>query len=356
MKNEKVYFRKDGRYYAQYKKGVKENGKIFYGYIYGKTKEEVLNKKEKMINSNSIIDKSLFSGDIFNWLKSIKISCKISTYSNYEYTCYSHLIPNFGFYKRSQINRNMIDDFTQKLLNNGLESKTVKDILIVLNQILKYVGIHINITMPKVKKKKIQIFSKEEQLKFEKYLSQNLNEDSLGMYLSLYTGLRIGEICALKWKNIDLKENVIHVEKTLIRVKNYDKFIPKKTVVILDDPKSSASIRDIPIPRFCVSLLKKYKNDDEVFLLTGTKEFIEPRSYANHFKNVMKILHMEKYHFHILRHTFATRCVENKSNIKALSEILGHSSVKITLERYVHPSFDEKVNMINHLSPLVTIA
>ena len=353
MKNEKVYLRKDGRYCVKHKKGVNENGETIYGYIYGKTKEEVLEKKNEYLKSNMIINKSLFSGDIFNWLKSVKISCKVSTYSNYEYTCYAHLIPYFGCYKKNQINKNMIHDFTEKLLNKGLESKTVKDILIVLNQILKYVGIRMEMTMPRIKKKEIQIFSKEEQLKLEKYLTQNLNEINFGMYLCLYTGLRIGEICALKWKNIDLQKKVIHVEKTLIRVKNYNQSVTKKTKVILDDPKSASSIRDIPIPNFFVPLLKKYRKNKEDFLLTGTKEFMEPRSYTNQFKKVMKILNMKRYHFHILRHTFATRCIENGSDAKTLSEILGHANVKITLEKYVHPSFDSKVTMMNHLNPLI---
>ena len=353
--NEKVYLRKDGRYCAKYKKGVKANGETIYGYVYGKSEEEAITKRQETINSLIIIDRSLFSGDIYYWLKSVKISCKISSYSNYEYTCYSHLIPYFGIYKRKQINKNMINEFTEKLLGKGLDTKTVKDILIILGQILKYVNIPISITMPKMKKKDIQVLTKEEQKKLETYLLQNLTEDNFGILLCLYTGLRIGEVCALKWKNIDLTNKVIHVEKTLIRVKNYEKKTHAKTIVILDDPKSLSSIRSIPIPNFVIPLLEKLRKNEEDFILTGTSSFLEPRSYTNHFKRLMKLLEINNYHFHTLRHTFATRCIENGSDPKTLSEILGHSNVKITLERYVHPSFDNKVKMMNNLNPLVMI-
>lgn len=353
--NEKIYLRKDGRYSIKYKKGINEDGTTEYGYIYGSSEKEVLEKKSKILEETIIIDKSLFSGDIYNWLKSVKISCKRSTYSNYEYTVYAYLIPSFGKYKKKQINKNLINEFTEKLLNKGLAPKTVKDILIILQQILKYVNINIDITMPKVKKKEIQILTKDDQLKLEQLLSNCIDEDSFGLYLCLYTGLRIGELCGLKWKNIDLDNNIIKVEKTVIRVKNYDKSIKTKTVIILDDPKSTASIRDIPIPNFIVPILKKLRKDNEDFFLTGKPKFIEPRSYTNHFKKIMKSIDIDKYNFHALRHTFATNCIENGCDPKTLSEILGHSNVKITLDRYVHPSFDNKIRMMNNLNPMFSI-
>lgn len=348
----KVYLRKDGRYFIKYKKGIKEDGITEYGFVYGTTEQEVLEKYKTVLSETIIIDKSLFSGDIYHWLKSVKISCKKSSYSNYEYTVYAHLIPEFGKYKRKQINKNIVNDFTERLLNNGLKPKTVKDMLIILQQILKYHNVNIDITMPKVPKKEIQILTKEHQMLLEKRLSNCTNEDNFGIFLCLYTGLRIGELCSLQWKNIDLEKNIIRIEKTLIRIKNYDKNIKTKTVVILDEPKSASSTRNIPIPSFIIPILKKFKKDGECFFLTGTENFIEPRSYANHYKNIMKSINIDIYNFHALRHTFATRCVENGCDPKTLSEILGHSNVKITLDRYVHPSFDNKIKMMNNLNPM----
>ena len=192
----------------------------------------------------------------------------------------------------------------------------------------------------------------------EKELIKNINESNFGIYLCLYTGLRIGEICALKWENIDLNNNIIKIQKTLIRVKN-DRTSKKKTKLILDDPKSVSSIRSIPIPMFIIPILKKLKKNEECFFLTGKNTFIEPRCYLNHYKKILASIREDKsnfreYNFHALRHTFATRCIENGFDPKTLSEILGHSSVKITLERYVHPSFDIKVKMMNHLKPIIT--
>ncbi len=352
MKNKKVYLRKDGRYYMKYQKEMKDDGSIKYGFIYGRTEIEVLKKYEIIQNKRTMIDKSLFSGDIYNWLKSVKISCKKSSYSNYEYTVYAHLIPKFGKYKRKQINKNMINEFTENMLNNGFSPKTVKDILMILQQILKYNNININITMPKISKKEIQILTKEHQKILEQKLKNYINEDYFGIFLCLYTGLRIGELCALKWENIDLNNNVIRVEKTLIRVKNYDKNMKQKTVVILDEPKSVSSIRNIPIPVFIIPILKRLQKENEYFFLTGTTKFIEPRSYTNHYKSIMNSINLNQYNFHALRHTFATRCIEIGCDPKTLSEILGHSDVKITLDRYVHPSFDNKIKMMNNLSPM----
>lgn len=351
----KIYLRKDGRYFIKYKKGVKENGKTDYGFIYARTKEEVLKKYQEVLTEKIIIDKALFSGDIYNWLRSVKISCKKSSYSNYEYMAYAHLIPTFGKYKRKQINKNMINEFTEKLLSCGLSPKTVKDILIMLQQILKYHNIDIRISMPKIPKKEIQILTKEHQLLLEQRLSHCKAEEDIGILLCLYTGLRIGELCGLKWGQIDLENNIISIEKTLIRVKNDSKDIKNKTIVILDDPKSISSIRNIPIPNFLISKLKKLRKDNLCFFLTGTEKFIEPRSYTNHYKSIMKSIHIDEYNFHALRHTFATRCIESGCDPKTLSEILGHSNVKITLDRYVHPSFDNKIRLMNNLSPMCNL-
>lgn len=358
MENEnqrKIYLRKDGRYFLKYKKGIKEDGKTDYGFIYAKTEEEVLKKYKDILATKVTVDKTLFSGDIYNWLRSVKISCKKSSYSNYEYMAYAHLIPTFGKYKRRQINKNIINEFTEKLLSHGLAPKTVKDILIMLQQILKYHNVDVSISMPKIPKKEIQILTKEHQLLLEKKLGNCIIEEDIGILLCLYTGLRIGELCGLKWEQIDLEQKIIRIEKTLIRVKNDNKNVKNKTIVILDEPKSTSSIRSIPIPNFLIPKLEKLKKDGFCFFLTGTENFIEPRSYTNHYKRIMKSIDISEYNFHALRHTFATRCIESGCDPKTLSEILGHSNVKITLDRYVHPSFDNKVRLINNLSSMCSL-
>lgn len=320
-----------------------------------KEKNSIYKKKGvKNIEDSINVDKNFLGYYIYRWLNNSKIRCKKTTFSNYEYMVNSKIIPKFSKIRKSDITVEMIDDYTTNLLNSGLLPKTVKDILIVLKQILKTAEINIEVTMPRIPKHEIQILSKDEQKKLEKILLENMDIEKFGIYLCLYTGLRIGEVCALKWENIDIKNKKIIVKKTITRIKNQNKDAKNKTEIIIDDPKSASSIREIPIPNFIINLLINFSKDTEPnnFLLTGTNKFIESRTYHNKYKKILKQINMENYNFHILRHTFATRCIENGSDPKTLSEVLGHSNVKITLDRYVHPTYENKVKMMNQLKPL----
>lgn len=356
----KVYLRKDGRYELRYAYGLKKDGTTNYRSVYGETEEEVLEKakveKKKMDLKNDllILDKSFFGSDIYKWLNSTKIRCKKSTYSNYQYTVNARIVPRFAKVKKKNITAELINSYTSELLEEGLLPKTVKDILIILQQILRFAGIDINISMPKVPKNEIQIFSRDEQTNLEKVLLESLNLTTFGIYLCLYTGLRIGELCALKWENIDLENKRITIKKTITRIKNPDNNSRKRTIVVTEEPKSSCSIREIPIPDFIISLFEKICVDrsPSSFLITGTDKFVETRTYFNRYKKILRNIKLDDYNFHALRHTFATRCVENGCDPKTLSEILGHSSVKITLERYVHPNYENKVRMMNQLKPM----
>ena len=168
-------------------------------------------------------------------------------------------------------------------------------------------------------------------------------------------GLRIGELCALQWSDIDVDNGIMKISKTMQRLQNLSNTNSKKTDVVISSPKSDSSSRIIPIPEFLQILFKQYKtNDIDAYFLTGTSErFIEPRTYQYYFKKVLKENNIEQTNYHILRHTFATRCIENGFDIKSLSEILGHSSVKITLDRYVHSSMDlKRKNMLRISSPV----
>lgn len=357
---ENIYLRKDGRFEIRYHYGYKEDGSANYKSVYGNSKEEVVknykNKIEYLFKNNDLLifDKSYIGYDINSWMHNSKIKNKKSTYSNYQYILKSRIIPNFAKVKKKAISIELINKFTSDLLNEGLAAKSVKDILIILQQILKTGNINLKIPMPKIPKSEIQILKKDEQIKLEGELLSNLNTMSFGIYFCLYTGLRIGELCALQWKNIDLQNKKIYVRQTIIRIKNPDETSKKKTIIIIDELKSSASIREIPIPDFLIPLIEKLNVNitPNIFLITGTEKFIETRTYFNKYKKTMKKLDLAFYNFHALRHTFATRCIENGCDSKTLSEILGHSSVKITLERYVHPNYENKVIMMNQLKPL----
>lgn len=356
---ENIYSRKDGRFEIRFHYGYRDDGTSNYKSVYGSSEEEVVenykNKIEELFQNNDLLifDKNYIGYDINLWMNNSKIKNKKSTFSNYQYTLKSRIIPKFAKVKKKTISLDIINKFTAELLDEGLAAKSVKDILIILQQILKTGDINIKIPMPKVPKTEIQILKKEEQLILEKELMSNLNETTFGIYLCLYTGLRIGELCALQWKNIDLNNKKINIKKTLVRIKNPEENPKKKTIVIIDEPKSASSIREIPIPDFIIPTLKELSVDatPNTFLISGTEKFVESRTFFNRYKKILASIELEKYNFHALRHTFATRCIENGCDPKTLSEILGHSSVKITLERYVHPNYENKVLMMNQLTP-----
>lgn len=165
------------------------------------------------------------------------------------------------------------------------------------------------------------------------------------------TGIRIGELCALRWENIDIENKVLSVNKTLIRIQNTNTLIASKTKVIISAPKSKCSIRKIPLPDCIIPLLKAFAQKGDTFFLTGeTERFVEPRTMQNRFKKYVSACNITDANFHALRHTFATRCIELGFEIKSLSEILGHANVNITLNRYVHSSFELKTLNMNRLS------
>lgn len=362
MKEEvkKVYLKKDGRFEIRYHYGYKDDGTSNYRSIYGHSEIEVIKnykrKIDELFNNKDLLifDKNYIGYDINCWMNNSKIKNKKSTYSNYQYTIKSRIIPYFANINKKNISLEIINKFTKSLIDEGLAPKSIKDILIICQQIFKIGNINIKIPMPKVPRKEIQILDKDEQAKLERALLNNLNEITFGIYFCLYTGLRIGELCALQWKNIDIKNKKLYVKKTLVRIKNPNDEDKRKTIIIIDDPKSTSSIREIPIPNFIINLIKKmnYNVTPDTFLITGKTKPIETRTCFNKYKKIMRKLNLNLYNFHTLRHTFATRCIENGCDPKTLSEILGHSSVKITLERYVHPNYENKVIMMNQLRPL----
>ena len=191
------------------------------------------------------------------------------------------------------------------------------------------------------RKKELPVLTEGEQRQLEAFLSGKPNLETLGLFLVLYSGLRIGELCALTWRDIDTEEGLLHVNKTLQRIKNVDGNSPFKTKVIIDMPKSKKSVRTIPIMNSLLIQLKREKAKylPDAFFLTGkVRKFIEPRVYSEKFKRYLEASRVDDINFHALRHTFATRAEEKEFDIKSLSEVLGHSSVKFTLERYVHSS------------------
>lgn len=347
-RGENIYKRKDGRWEGRYIKNTYNSKK--YGYVYGHSYKEV---KEKLFIAKTDITNPLekiltLSAISDNWLSHISNNVKESTYAKYYNIVEKHIKPNIG--------QTRIADFENKTVNilliniADLAPKTVKDILMVLDCIVKYankmfstkISIDFNDFIPRQPPKKIKVLTVAERLRLEKYL---LGGDlpKIGVLLALYTGVRIGELCALRWRDIDTKNGIIKINSTIQRIQDFKQMTNKKTKLIITEPKSISSKREIPLTDFLNAIIKNvYNSNPNAFFITGTEKPVEPRTMENKFKKYLKECEIENINFHALRHTFSTMCIELAFETKSLSEILGHSSVSTTLNLYAHPSIEYK--------------
>ena len=305
--------------------------------------------------------KILYKDWIYIWLLEKKDYIKESTYANYSNNIFNHIIPKLGNYYLNELNHKVIQDFLLELSKNGrkdntggLAEKTIKDITIIIKGSIKK-GInedkikHIELTFnyPKDNKEnKLYVLTKREQNKITNYVLENINSRNIGLLISLYSGIRIGELCALRWEDVDFKKNCLTINKTIQRVyiKDKNKNISK---VIITTPKTKNANREIPINKDFLEILKKVKSDKKHYILTGNEKYIEPRTYRKHFNKVLDELKIKHFNFHSLRHTFATNCISLGVDYKTVSELLGHANVNITLNLYVHPRYSQKKKCID---------
>lgn len=355
-KGENIYKRKDGRWEGRYKKGIAGNGRTIYGSCYGKTYREAKEKLEnhRQIPSLEVVKttdrKKRFGDYCSEWLLLKQNKVKESTFVKYTTALENHIKPYFGDYQPETITTELTAEFVNQMIHTKkLSAKTAKDLAVLLKSILKYIALNnksmemIEVAVPKYTAKKIRVLSYEEQQMFIRFLLKDMDSYKFGVLFALTTGLRIGEVCALKIRDISLKEKTVTVRETMQRIKNIGD--GAKTKIVLTAPKSDTSVRVVPLTNTAFELCKERvsKYDEHAFLLTGSEtKFIEPRSLQYHIKRYSEACGIENMHFHVLRHTFATRCVEVGFEIKSLSEVLGHSSPRITLERYVHSSLEFK--------------
>lgn len=291
-----------------------------------------------------------------SWLLYKKPAIKPTTYYRYQYIINKYIL---AYFPKKDIRYFETYDFStyiNSLLKNN-SSKTVKDILIVFIAILKFCERKYStnymldlISYPQCECKEIQILKDNEREKLESYCFKKQDLRALGIIICLHTGMRIGEICALTWNNIDLENGFFIINKSLQRIykgKN-------NTIIHINTPKTHNSIRKIPISKKILDILKvlnkSYKFTGNEYFLTGTNlKYIEPRNYQNLFKKYLSICQIQEYNFHVLRHTFATNCIKVGMDIKSLSEILGHANTSITLNRYIHSSYSIQKKFLEKL-------
>lgn len=360
-RGENIRKRKDGRWEARYIKGHREDGKAIYGYLYGKSYAEAKEKKSQALSGLYSVtvahpNRAVFDTVIDQWLAYQRYAVKESTYLHYRRQINTHIRPELGMAKVSQMTQDTLVKYVDHKLTGGrldgkggLAVKTVRDLVVILRQILTFAAEQgymslLSVKSPKKKNVEIQILDKWEQERLERYVLDHSDTCRFGVYLCLYTGLRIGELCALRWGDIQFENCLLSVRRTIQRVDELNPQAAHKTKVIIDTPKTAASIRDIPLPSFLAELLWQYGQNvlPSDYVLTGSSRYIEPRSYYNKYKKFLKECGIGDHTFHALRHTFATRCIEQGFDPKSLSEILGHTDVTITLQRYVHSSLELK--------------
>ena len=359
-RGENIRKRKDGRWEARvvlYNHNHTTKYKYFYANSYNEVKRkknEFIKKQQSPAVSNGI--SVMFSILANNYLNYKHNQIKESTFVHYKYLIDKYINPILGKYDNSTLTADIINESLKLLIiEKQLSPRSILSIRTLIKAIIKYgelnqyyFNIKEDLFIPKSANKSIDILTRHEQSILTKYLLETNQPYATGVLITLFHGLRIGEICALQWKDIDLQNEVIHINKTLMRI--IDVNIEHKTIIRIDTPKTESSIRTIPIPSFLIPTLTKRRQANDQYVLTGTYKYMEPRSCLKRFKTLLKKNNINEYTFHVLRHTFATRCVEINMDVKSLSEILGHSNVNTTLQRYVHPTLESKRKQMNKLT------
>ena len=290
------------------------------------------------------------------WREDKRQYVKKSTLSAYMLLIQNHLLPVFG--DMDYIEEAAVQDFVFRKLDDGLSQKSIKDILIVLKMILKY-GVknkvieysQIDIKFPTERERHdIEVLSRSNHKKIIIHIQDHFTFRNLGIYICLSAGMRIGEICALRWRDIDTDSGVINVRQTIQRIYLIEES-GRRTELMLDTPKTKNSIRDIPMTKDLIKLLKPLKRvvNESYFVLTNDNKPTEPRTYRNYYKQFMRELDMPDLKFHGLRHSFATRCIESRCDYKTVSVLLGHSNISTTLNLYVHPNMEQKKRCIDQM-------
>lgn len=290
------------------------------------------------------------------WKEEKKKYVKKSTYAAYQLLIQNHIKPYFG--DLYEVNEEKVQQFVFDKLDAGLSEKTIRDIIIVLKMILKF-GIkngyleyvQIDAKFPsKQEKKDLDVLSKADQKKFMEHLRNNFTFKNLGIFICLSTGMRIGEICGLRWCDVDTVEGVIKVRHTLQRIYIIEGET-RHTELLLDTPKTANSVRDIPMSSELLKMLKSLNKvvNENYYVISNDIKPIEPRTYRNYYKKLCRQLDILELKFHGLRHSFATRCIESKADYKTVSVLLGHSNISTTLNLYVHPNKEQKKKTIDKM-------
>lgn len=350
-----ITIRKDGRYMGKFCIGYDESGKAMYQYVYGKTYDEA---ESKVLIGQEVISRYISGRCITvckvyeEWLNAVVNRVKESSLANYKAKFEKHILPSFGDIPCSDLSAGQINEYINKKLADGLSVSYVRDIITVFKSLLRYAqeeyGFKLslkNVVLPKVEKKQITRFSNTEQKRLTHYLKANMSLTAFCIMVSLCMGLRIGELCGLKWEDVDFQRKILHIRRTVQRISKENG--NRKTKIVISAPKSATSFRDIAIPDFLMQYFIMFRDKSNFFILSGSEKPVEPRTMQYRYKNILQAAEIGNHNYHKLRHTFATNCAEHGFDVKTLSAVLGHSSVNLTLNRYVHPDCSHERKLMN---------
>ena len=287
------------------------------------------------------------------WKDSKRPFVKQSTMAAYVLILDNNILTTFG--ECDSLHEKIVQDYVLRKIENGLSVKSVKDILIVLKMVMKF-GMknewmdyyEWDIKYPTSStNKEVEVLSVANHKKVLNHIQNHFSFTGLGIYISLCTGLRIGEVCALKWSDINIMEGTITVNRTIERIYIIDG-VQKHTKLVINTPKTQNSCREIPMTKELLAMMKPLKKvvNDDFYILTNDEYPTEPRTYRNYYTKLMEKLGIPKLKYHGLRHSFATRCIEAGCDYKTVSVLLGHSNISTTLDLYVHPNMEQKKRCI----------
>lgn len=295
------------------------------------------------------------------WETSIRYKVKPTTYAVYITVIEKHILPCLGGWQAEKLNNWALEQYLQEKQREELSWSTLRLIVFLLKRIL-HMGEEEGIGtaeklcfyIPKYKKTYMRTLGQENSEKMLHYLNGSGESFELGMLICICTGIRVGELCGLQWKDVNWLRGTIQINRTVSRIRNLDtegiaEATLSKTIIYIGRPKTGASVREIPLPDFLVLKMQRYKKNDACYILTGTSKCMEPRGVQRKFKNLLRKCGIPDINIHSLRHSFASRWIENGFDSKALSEILGHSSVKVTMDIYVHSDLEQKKSYMNRM-------
>ena len=356
-RGENIYKRKDGRWEGRYIRGRTPAGKAEYGYVYAKSYAACREKQRKM--EGNIPQKSVLTGEmsvdqaVEFFLSDRRGELKASTIGRYEYMANHYVIPELGVILLRDLTAEKLSAYFKRLQDKGLSSKTARDIGVLLKTIFKVVKkkCHCDcpgrdVELPAYRGKKVEVFADHEIALLAQNILEKPDITGLCILLVLNTGLRLGEVCALRKSDIDYRSGFLRIERSAARVRD-----ASGTHLVVQSPKSDSSVRLVAIPNDMLELLKATTQNiqRDNYLLTNTDTPMEPRTMQYRYRKLLERCGIRYRNFHAMRHTYATRCMENGVDIKSLSELLGHADIRTTLQTYIHSSLAHKKQVVQSI-------